>query len=250
MFAIERRQAIVSITAKENSITVSELSKRLGVSVVTIRKDLEALEADGLVTRTYGGVILKNGQGEENPAPKPEYPQLIQEAAKLILPGQTIMLGSGKNIAALADYIKETVDNLTVITFSIEVALALVRAPHIDVILTGGILRSRTMSLLGYLAERVIKEICFDLSFSEVDGIHPLNGITSANLVESSTEAVLYNFSARPVILAEAGAVGRTAPALISGLKPGMTIIVNGRPDQAIIEQLKQKGLKITLTGQ
>jgi DeoR/GlpR family transcriptional regulator of sugar metabolism len=246
LFAIERRKEIISIIEKENRITVSDLSKRMRVSVVTIRKDLGELEADGSVTRTYGGVILgSNPLLEKIPERKPEYSSLVLEAAKLFSSGQTIMLGGGKHILDLAEYLINYENNLTVITISIEVALALIKAPHIDVILTGGILRARTMTMLGHLTERVIKEICFDISFSEADGIHPTNGFTSSNMVEASTEAALLKFSNHPVILAEASAIGKTAPAQISKIKTGLTVIVDGLPDIHIVKQLEQNGLEI-----
>jgi DeoR/GlpR family transcriptional regulator of sugar metabolism len=250
LFAIERRKEIISIIEQQNSITVSKLSKRMGVSVVTIRKDLEVLEADGLVTRTYGGVILGSNPFQEEPLElKPEYSPLILEAAKFIAPGQTIMLGGGKNIVALAEYLKNYGNNLTIITTSVEVAMTLLKALHIDVILTGGILRARTMTMLGHLTERVIKEICFDISFSEVDGIHPHHGITSANMVESSIEAALLKYSNHPIILAEEGAIGKTASAQISIIKPGITVIVEGQSEANMVEQLRQCGLKLIQTG-
>jgi Transcriptional regulators of sugar metabolism len=245
LFAIERRREIISIIEQYNSITVSELGKRMGVSVVTIRKDLEALEAEGLVTRTYGGVILGCSPFQEEAAElKPEYPPLILEAARFITPGQTIMLGGGKNMVALAEYIKNY-NNLTIITISIEVAMALLKAPHIDVILTGGILRARTMTMLGHLTERVIKEICFDLSFSEVDGIDPEHGITSFNIVEASTEAALLQFSKHSIVLAAEEAIGKTASAQISLLKPGITVIVDGRPQPGLVDELTRNGLEL-----
>jgi DeoR/GlpR family transcriptional regulator of sugar metabolism len=248
LFAIERRKEIISIIQKENSITVSELSRRIGVSVVTIRKDLEALESDGLVTRTYGGVILGNNPFlEEIPMSKSDLPPMIIEAAKLITSGQTIMLGGGKHILTLAEYIKDFETNLTVITISVEVALTLIKSPVIDVVLTGGILRARTMTMLGHVAERVIKEISFDLSFSEADGIHPISGITSSNMVEAGTEASLLKYSTRPVILTEAITIGKIAPVQISPIKPEMTVIIDGQPDQSTVKQLEKNGLKIVI---
>jgi DeoR/GlpR family transcriptional regulator of sugar metabolism len=248
VFAIERRQKINSIIEKTNSITVSELSQRLQVSVVTIRKDLDILESEGLVTRTFGGVILGQNSAPEDTADRLIIPSpLVVEAAKFIAPGQTIMLGRGKNVVELAEYLR-IYENLTVITNSMEVALKLLKAPHIDVILTGGILRARTMTMLGHLAERVIKEICFDVSFSEADGIHPTYGITSSNIVEASTEAALLKSSNHPIILAEASVIGKIAPTLVSKLKPNLTTIVEGRPDPVMAQQLEKSGLKLIIT--
>lgn len=249
MFAIERQRKILAIIAKMGSISVSELSRQLGVSVVTIRKDLEVLESGNLVTRTYGGAIhgCKPIQ-EETHERIPKFPAQIIEAAGFISPGQTIMLGGGKHIVSLAEYIKNY-ENLTVITFSVEVALALMKAPHIDVILTGGILRARTMTMLGFLTERVIKEISFDISFSEADGIHPQNGITSAKMVEASTESTLLKYSNHPVILADNEAVGRSAPVQISKLRPELTIILEGELDRNILKELESRGLRVIIPG-
>ncbi|HEX7713030.1 MAG TPA: DeoR/GlpR family DNA-binding transcription regulator, partial [Bacillota bacterium] len=234
------------IIAKMGSISVSELSRQLGVSVVTIRKDLEVLESDNSVTRTYGGVIHGSKPIQEEIPELPKFSAQVIEAAGFIAPGQTIMLGGGKHIVSLADYIKNY-ENLTVITISIEVALTLMKAPHIDVILTGGILRARTMTMLGFLTERVIKEIAFDISFSEADGIHPQNGITSANMVEASTESTLLKYSNRPIILAEAGAIGRSAPVQISKLKPELTIILEGELERNTLKELESSGTQVII---
>jgi DeoR/GlpR family transcriptional regulator of sugar metabolism len=165
------------------------------------------------------------------------------------MPGQTILLGGGKKIVALAEYLKNYPNNLTVITVSVEVAMALLKASHIDVILTGGILRSRTMTMLGHLTERVIQEICFDLSFSEVDGIDPEHGITSSNIIEASTETALLKYSNHPIILADEGVIGKTASAQISPIKQGITVITEGCPENAAAASLMRKGIKIIQTG-
>jgi len=251
LFAIERRQKILDMVAEANSISVSELSRLLGVSVVTIRKDLEILENDGLVTKTYGGVILgRNPRHAARPADEAEteaFSPLVVEAAKMIAPGQTIMMGQGGFVAELANYIRNF-ENLTVITISVDVALKLMKAPCLDVILTGGIMRPRTMTMLGHLAERVIKEIDFDLSFSEADGLDPTVGITSASIVEAGTDAVLYGVSKHPVILAEGSAVGKVASSFIAKLKPQTKIILSGRPNEQIVKQLSEIGIEVVVT--
>lgn len=247
MFAIERQRRILAIVSKAGSVSVSELSRQLGVSVVTIRKDLEVLENENLVTRTYGGVIRGSKIiHEEAPEEISKFPAQVIAAAGFISPGQTVMLGGGKHIVNLAEYIKNF-ENLTVITTSVEVALALMKAPHIDVILTGGILRARTMTMLGYLTERVIKEIGFDISFSEADGITPQNGITSTNMVEASTESALLKYSSHPVILVDAAAIGRSAPVQISKLKPELTIIVAGESEPTLLKELESSGARVII---
>ncbi len=251
MFAIERRQKIIDIIAETNSITVSELSRRLGVTVVTIRKDLEVLENNGLVTRTYGGVILGRHPRQSEPLEKdvpPTFPQAVIEAAKLIAPGQTVLMGRGRMVVELADFIKNY-ENLTIITISLEVAMKLSKAPGLDVILTGGILRPRTLTMLGHLAERVIKEVAFDLSFAEVDGVHHSVGITTSNMVEAATEAVLLEASVHPVIFAEAQALGRIASTTIARLRSNMTILVTGNPDGTVVEALRKRGAHVIIAG-
>ena len=249
--AIERRQQLLTMIESANSITVSELSRRLGVSAVTVRKDLEALEDHGLVTRTYGGAILGQTSvgkpGVANGAlPLSACSPVVAKAAGFIRPGQTIMLGEGEFLTELADYLIG-LENLTVLTVSVKIALKLMKSPAIDVILTGGILRARTMTMLGHLAERVIRELDYDVSFSEVDGIDPVRGITSNNMVEANTAAAVLSNCKQAVIIAEASALGKVAPVQLSKITPGFIAIINGRPDTAAVRQLSQAGLKIII---
>jgi len=156
----ERRRALVEILRREHRINVREISAQLGVSEVTVRVDLDALEKEGLAQRVWGGAVLPAGLRRE-PAfaarlkgHRAEKERIAAAAAALVADGDTIMLDASSTAFCLAQHLKRRND-LTVITNGLYLALELAPAEQITTILIGGLLRGRNGSLVGALHLRV-----------------------------------------------------------------------------------------------
>ena len=158
MLAIERKNEILSILQKEQRVLVAELSTRYQVTEETIRRDLEKLEKEGFVKKTYGGAVLNKNSTIDMPLKirektnRKEKQKIAQTVASLIEDGESIMLDSSSTSLMIAQELKKK-KKLTVITNSVEVLIELSGCEGIKVISTGGTLRDSSLSLVGKMAQ-------------------------------------------------------------------------------------------------
>lgn len=191
ILAIERRNQILAIIQEEQSVIVSELSKRYKVTEETIRRDLEKLEKDGFVKKTYGGAVYAEGLNKDLPfkirehSNKNEKISIAKKIAELIEDGDTIMMDASSTVLEVAKLIKDK-QRITVITNSVEALIELSDSKNITVISTGGILRESSLSLIGRNAEAVIKNYNVDKTIISCKGIDINKGITDS--VEQEVE--------------------------------------------------------------
>lgn len=200
----ERRQHILALIQKNGRVLVGELSRTLGISQITIRKDLEYLQSKGLVQRTHGGALRIQSGALFDPSLQEKQKQHSQEkqriavaAAKMVEEGQCVMLDSGTTTAAIASELKRF-SQLTVITNAVNIAADLTTT-NLEVILIGGTLRKNSFSLVGPLAEDVLEEMHADILFLGVDGFDPEIGLTTPNFLESRVNRAMVK-AARHVV--------------------------------------------------
>ena len=190
----DRRAKIIDQIEKIGIVKVTDLSKKLGVSDVTIRNDLVQLEKKNLLIRAHGGAMkfLRVGVDFELDIKAKKHlnekEKIGKKAAELIKDGDTIILDSGTTTMLIAKYASH-INDLTVITNSLNIAGQLVDFHNIKVIMPGGNLRRKSLSLIGPIAENSIKNYYCDKVFLGVDGIDTNYGISTPN----SEEAYLNN---------------------------------------------------------
>lgn len=206
MLAIERRNVIMELLQNQQSVLVTELSKRFEVTEETIRRDLEKLEAEGLLKRTYGGAVLNKSTNVDVPftireGTNIEGKQAIgAKIAEYIDDGDSIMLDSSSTALHVAKFIKNK-RKLTVITNSEKVILELADAKECKVISTGGTLKASSMSFIGHWAERAIGNYNVDKAIVSCKGVDLSKGITDSNEMEVEVKKAMVN-SADKVFLA------------------------------------------------
>src|SRR5499427_10190196 len=153
MLAAERRKRIAESIRSRGVVSVPEMAEALGAPEITLRRDLRLMADEGLLVRTHGGALLPGGLAHE-----PSYSEKAHQAAaekaaiarlaaSMIRPGDSILLGPGTTTQALARLLVSSPE-LTVVTNSLLVAQALMEAPHVEVILTGGTLRRSIHALV------------------------------------------------------------------------------------------------------
>ncbi|MFU0799408.1 MAG: DeoR/GlpR family DNA-binding transcription regulator [Xylanivirga thermophila] len=190
MLAIERRREIMTILQDEKSVLVSDLSKKFDVTEETIRRDLEKLEREGLVKRSYGGAVLNENTSMDLPFDVREITnieakqKIAQKVSSFIEDGDTLMIDSSSTALQLAKYIKEK-KNITVITNSLSMLLELNNAENIRTISTGGDLRSSSLSFVGYLSEKAIKSYYVDKAILSCKAINMNKGILESSEMEA-----------------------------------------------------------------
>ncbi len=205
MLAAERRNEILTLLREEGRVIVSDLSKKYDVTEETIRRDLEKLENDGYAERTYGGAVVKGSEKDEIPflVRKRENVEAKMRIAQLlsqtIHDGDTIMLDASTTALFVAKKIKEK-KNITVITNSIEILLELSDMTDWKVLSTGGILKGRALSLLGYQAERMIEGFYVDKTIISCKGADLKRGFTDSNELDAGIKKQMLNSATKRIM--------------------------------------------------
>ncbi|PXV93685.1 DeoR family transcriptional regulator [Lachnotalea glycerini] len=196
MLAIERKNEILAILQKEQRVLVAELSQKYNVTEETIRRDLEKLEKEGFVKKTYGGAVLNSNTNLDLPlrirekTNKKEKQIIAKIVAELIEEGETIMLDSSSTSLMVAKNLKQ-IRKLTVITNSVEVLIEFAGNKGINVISTGGMLRESSLSLVGKTAERTLMNFNVDKAVISCKGIDLDKGITESNESEAEIKSIM-----------------------------------------------------------
>ena len=224
MLAVERRKKIEEIINKEHSVLVVELAKQFEVTTETIRGDLEKLEKQGVLVRTYGGATLAmGGESElaitERDTVNYEGKQRIGEyAASLIKDGETIFLDASTSAWHLARYIKGK-RGLTVITNAQLIVTELQSCDHMHVVCTGGELTPRNMSFVGRVAEKTITENYYaNKFFFSCKGVTLSRGLVDSSEGEAEIKKAMMRCSESAIFLCDKNKIGKLGVPRICGL--------------------------------
>jgi DeoR/GlpR family transcriptional regulator of sugar metabolism len=213
MFGPERRQRIVQHLRRHGTVTLHDLARLTESSEVTVRRDLRALEAEGLLSRRRGGAVLGRGADEEIPSARKahvaqaEKAAIAERACELVAPGDAIAIGAGTTTHAFAERLAG-VRELTVVTNSLLVAQALSRAEAVEVIVTGGSLRGSIHALVGSAAERSLAGLHTARAFLSGNGVTAARGVSTPSLSVAGVDRALAATAADVVVLADHTKVG------------------------------------------
>lgn len=247
---VDRRDQIIQILTDEGSVKVDELSGKFDVSTVTIRNDLDFLEKKGIVHRTYGGALLRNNVyndpslEEKQKLHSEEKQRIGKKAAEIIKDGDSIVLDSGTTTLEIAMRIKEK-QNLTVMTNAINIALELAGLTNISVMLTGGILREKSYSLVGPEAEATMKNYYFDKLFLGMDGLDLKYGLTTANPMEAQLNRLMVERANQVFSVTDSSKFGRHSFSFICDLTPVGTIITDTGISEEYEKSLKKRDINV-----
>ncbi len=248
----ERRQHVISLIQRDGRVLVSELSESLGISSITIRKDLDYLEAQGLVQRTHGGALAPQSTTMLDPSLKEKEQhqskekQLIAAAAvTLVKEGQCVLLDSGTTTTAIARALRKF-SHLTIVTSGLNIAAEL-SDTDFDIILIGGSLRKNSFSLVGPLAEDVLREIHADILFLGVDGFDTHIGVTTPNVLEARANRAMVKASKKVVAVCDSTKFSRRSLALIVPPAAIHTVITDSQISGSDADALRNIGIEIIL---
>ena len=241
MLARQRQEVIVDEVRRSGAVQVSDLVVRLGVSDMTIRRDLDALARRGLVEKVYGGATSTVGRSTDEPGFEAksvrqlaEKEAIAAEAADLVRPGTAIGLSAGTTTWTLARHLDDVAD-LTVVTNSVRVADVLDQRGRTDrsVVLTGGV-RTPSDALVGPVAVQALRSLHLDVVFLGAHGMAAHAGLTTPNLNESETDRALAEAANRLVVLADHAKWATVGLSTIVGLdEVDVLISDDGLPDDA-----------------
>jgi DeoR/GlpR family transcriptional regulator of sugar metabolism len=262
MLARHRQSLIVQELRRTGSARVSELTQRLGVSDMTVRRDLDALARIGLVEKVHGGAVLPGAPSSHEPgfeaksARQQEAKDAIAKtAAQLVSPGTAIALSAGTTTFALARLLRD-VPGLTIVTNSLRVA-SLLEEPLLGgygsggpvVVLTGG-LRTPSDALVGPVADLAIRSLHVDELFLGCHGIDPMAGLTTPNLAESETNRAFVQAARRVTVMADHTKWGVVGLSSFAGLGDVDTLVTDAELPAEARALLGERVGKLLIAGE
>ncbi|MGW7048808.1 DeoR/GlpR family DNA-binding transcription regulator [Streptomyces avermitilis] len=259
MFAAERRQLILEMVRANGAVSLRELARVVQTSEVTVRRDVRALEAEGLLDRRHGGAVLPGGFTRESGFPQKSHLATAEKtaiadlAAGLVEEGEAIVVGAGTTTQELARRLAR-VPGLTVVTNSLLVAQALAHANRVEVVMTGGTLRGSNYALVGSGAEQSLQGLRVSRAFLSGSGLTAERGLSTSNMLSASVDRALVQAAAEVVVLADHTKLGtdtmfQTVPTDV------ITRLVTDEPpahdDRAATElqALADQGVQIAVAG-
>lgn len=216
-----------------------ELSNCAGVSDMTIRRDLETLEHEGLLKRTRGGAVSVASLSYEPPYTLRKdtnahaKARIGRRVASLLREGETVILDVGTTAVVVARALKGR-QNLTVLTSNLWAATILADEPGIVLMITGGKTRNRERSLVGPLATRAFEELVFDVFVMGAAGVHQDFGITEYNIDEAQVKRAAIQASQRRIVIADSSKLGKVAFAKLCDLDQIDTIVTDDASQDAL----------------
>lgn len=251
IFQEERIQEITKILERENRVLINDLCKTFKTTPVTIRKDLDLLENQGVLKRTHGGAILHKplfrglALNEKEKLNSEEKERIANEAVKLINEGDVVILDSGSTTTYLARKMKN-LKGVTVITNAVNIALEFADT-ELEVVLTGGALQKNSSTLVGPLAEEVLRKISADKLFHGVDGIDYDLGLTTPDIIEASTSRVMMDRAGENMVLADSSKFGRRSLGVICQMKDVDKLITTRKMGKSEIKRLNEMKVEVLI---
>ncbi|MFF4209521.1 DeoR/GlpR family DNA-binding transcription regulator [Streptomyces sp. NPDC001796] len=250
LLAEQRRALILDELRRRGGVRVNELTRKLGVSDMTVRRDLDALARQGVLEKVHGGAVPVVEASTHEPGFEAKSgleltakEDIARAAAELVTPGTAIALSGGTTTYALAQHLLDVPD-LTVVTNSVRVADVFHAAQRTSgqrqgaatVVLTGGV-RTPSDSLVGPVADRAIASLHFDVLFLGVHGISLEAGLSTPNLAEAETNRQLVQSARRVVVVADHTKWGTVGLSSFAALEEVDTLVTDaGLPTDARME--------------
>lgn len=248
-----RRAKILEILKENGQVRVIELAKLLGVSQVTIRADLDALERSGRLRRLRGGAVLWETRRAELPLEVTrtlharEKEAIGKKAASLVKDGDVILLDVGSTATEMAKALSPNLRDVVVITSALNIALLLESHPGLTVIVTGGRLRPLQHSLVNPFGTLLLAELNADRAFLGCNGVHPERGFTNTNLEEAEIKKAMVQAAREVYFLADHSKLLQVAAARIAPLGAATALITDRKADPKHLEVLREAGLAVEL---
>lgn len=254
VLARQRQAYILDRVREEGGVRVAELVRDLGVSDMTIRRDMELLHERGLIEKVHGGAAALPGSALFEPGftaksalQEAEKEAIVDAAVSLIEPGTAIGISAGTTTYALARRLVDVV-GLTVVTNSVRVADVLHDAgrPDQTIIMTGGV-RTPSDALVGPFAVAALRSVHVDLVFMGVHGMDAQAGFTSPNMMEAETNRALIEAGGRLVVVADHTKWGQVALSSIARLDQADIVITDAGLEASARELLRSRVRELRL---
>lgn len=251
----------MQLLVEEQIMHVAALAELLSVSSWTIRRDLQEMEAQGLVERSYGQVRLRasarrlsqtvNTEIRQATDPYLQAKQRIGRAtARLLRGSRHIALGAGSTTTQVAHALRGEPCCMKVMTNALNIATILSAEPEIEVLCTGGIVHGSYGSLTGPVAERALREHFFDVAVIGASGITIQEGLTLNSQLNAVILQIMIAQAQQTVVVADLSKIGRVRFAQLAPLSSVRWLVLDQRPPDAFCRELEQCGVELVVAGE
>ncbi|GAA1914606.1 DeoR/GlpR family DNA-binding transcription regulator [Streptantibioticus ferralitis] len=254
----ERLTALLELLGERGQMGVEEAAGELGVSAATVRRDMDTLAEQQLLTRTRGGAVLSSVAYDlpiryKGSQRAPEKRQIAQAASALVPRGSVVGLSGGTTTTEIARTLASRPDlaepgpnpHLTVVTNALNIANELAVRPQIKIVLTGGVAQPRSFELVGPYSDLVLREVTMDIAFIGVNGLDPKVGATVHDEREARVNRLMAERATRPVVVSDSSKLGLRAFAAIGTCDLFDTLITDEGADEEIRREFAERGLRI-----
>lgn len=252
MSIAERHKYILDRLYLAGYVSVAELSKEMNVTMVTVRKDLKILEGKRLLFRAHGSATPVYPYVNDRPVNEKELVHVDEKrsialkALELITENEAIIIGSGTTVLAFAKAIPKNF-RLTVLTGAMNVSMAMLDSPEVEIVQLGGLVRKSSNSVVGPFAEEMIREFACSKLFLSVDGISLDHGLTTSNMMEAHLNASMIRAVQRTVVLVDSSKFGKKGFGKICDLEDIDQIVTDKNLSEHYVQKLEEKGIEVIL---
>ncbi len=252
MIIAERHKYILDKLRSAGYVSVAGLSKEMKVTMVTVRKDLKILEDKGLLFRSHGSATAAEPYVNDRPVNEKKLVKVEEKmaiakmAASMLGDKDAIIIGSGTTVVAFAQAIPRNLQ-LTVLTAAMNVNMALMDFPNVELVQLGGVVRKSSSSVVGHYAENMISDFSCSKLFLSVDGIDTDFGLSTSNMMEAHLNGRMIAAVQKTIILADSSKFGKTGFGKIADLEDIDIIISDKALPQHYVQLLEDKGVEVIL---
>ena len=252
-----RLNAILDLLADGGEVTVDDLVARFGASPATTRRDLDTLAEQRLLTRTHGGAVAQTVAYElpiryKSHLRTEQKESIAQAAAALVAPGMVVGLSGGTTTTAIAAALAARDDlasgaGITVVTNAVNIAAQLATRPEIKVVVTGGVIHSRSYELVGPFVEQLLRGVRLDIAFIGVNGMDALSGASTHDEREAAVNRMMAERARRAVVVTDGSKLGVAAFADVGGVDLFPTVLTDAGADAEAIAALRAAGHEVLI---
>jgi DeoR family deoxyribose operon repressor len=250
----QRISRILEQVRSSGGVSIRDLARTLGVSEMTVRRDLDQLSAEGAIRMFHSGAI-PTGLSPEGPvrgfslseapsAGAEEKMRIGQKAASLVEPGDVVILDAGATTEWLARSLPEELP-VTVLCFALNIALEAGRYPSRKVVLAGGVLRAETLVCESPEGVDLLRRYRANKAFLSAGGISDALGVTCAEAGEAELKKAAVASSQSRVLLADSRKFGRVTPAWFADLGDFDAIVTDPGISLEYVEILRRRGISL-----
>lgn len=255
----ERWQVLLETLASRGRLDVEGTAAELSVSAATIRRDLDALAQQQMLTRTRGGAVSHNVSYDLPLRYKvarhaTEKLRIGRAAARLVEPGAVVGLNGGTTTTEVAralaamPHLGDGGEShlVTIVTNALNIANELVVRPHVKIVVTGGVARPQSYELIGPMAAASLGELSFDIAFLGVDGIDVRHGASAFNEGEAHINRLIASQAHKVFVVTDSTKIGRRAFSRICPLSAVDGLVTDDRITDEDVARFEDAGLPVT----